>query len=99
MKSLNIKSDGTFEFVIADGEGASDTSDERLSAADAQLIQDEIDTLQAQNFQELHLEKGPIQTFVHKIGNGKFVTEDDPDAYNVFVVMDQWGPNLVTRAI
>ena len=43
MKVLNIKSDGTFSFVIPDGEGASDTSCEHLSAADVQLFQDEID--------------------------------------------------------
>lgn len=95
MKVLNIKSDGTFSFVVPDGEGVSDTSDERLSETDARLIQDEIDTLQAHGFQELHLEKGPTQTFVHKVGNGKFVSEDDPEAYNAFVTMDQWGPSLV----
>lgn len=95
MKVLNIKSDGTFTFVIPEGEGVSDTSDERLSAADAQSIQDEIDTLQAQNLQELHLEKGPTQTFVHKVGSGKFISEDDPEAYNVFMTLDQWGPSLV----
>lgn len=95
MKVLNIKSDGTFSFVCADGEGKSDTSDERLSAADAQSIQDEIDTLQAQGLQELHLEKGPTQTFVHKVGANKFIVEDDPEAYNVFMTMDQWGPSLV----
>lgn len=95
MKFLNIKSDGTFSFVTPDGEGNSDVSDPRLSAADAQSIQDEIDTLQAQNLQELHLEKGPIQTFVHKVGRGKFVLEDDPEEYNVFMTLDQWGPSLV----
>ena len=96
MKVLNIKSDGTFSFVIPDGEGTADTSCEHLSAADIQLFQDEIDTLQAHGLQELHLEKGPTQTLVHKVGNGKFIEEDDPDAYNVFVAMDQWGPSLVS---
>lgn len=95
MKVLNIKSDGTFSFVVPDGEGVSDISDERLSEADARLMQDEIDTLQAHGFQELHLEKGPTQIFVHKVGNGKFVSEDDPEAYGVFMAMDQWGPSLV----
>lgn len=95
MKVLNIKSDGTFSFVNGDIEGISDTSDARLSAADQQLFQDEIDTLQTQNLQELHLESGPTQTFVHKVGNGKFIVEDDPTAYNVFVTMDQWSHDLV----
>lgn len=95
MKVLNIKSDGTFTFVNGDIEGVADTSNSGLSAADQQLFQDQIDTLQANNLQELHLEKGPIHTFVHKVGVGQFITEDDPDAYNVFAIMDQWSYNLV----
>ena len=98
MKVLNIKSDGTFSFQCPDGQATSDTSCELLSAADMQLFQDEIDTMQAHGYQELHLEKGPTQTFVHKVGNGKFVEEDDPDAYNVFVAMDQWGPSIVSAS-
>ena len=94
MKVLNIKSDGTFSFIASYGEGNADTSNESLSAADAQLFQDEIDTLQAQGLQELHLEKGPMRTFVHKVGHDKFIVEDDPDAYNCFVAMDQWGPSV-----
>lgn len=95
MKMLNIKSDGTFSFVCADGEGASDTADQRLSVADAQLIQDEIDTLLAQGLQEIHFEVSYSQSFVHKVGVGKVVVEDDPNAYNAFVALDQWGPSLV----
>lgn len=95
MKVLNIKSDGTFTFINGDIEGTADTSHAGLSAADQQLFQDQIDTLQAQNLQELHLEKGPMRTFVHKVGNGKFIVEDNPDAYGVFSTMDQWSYNLV----
>ena len=95
MKVLNIKSDGSFAFVNGDIEGVADTSNAGLSAADQQLFQDEIDTLQAQNLQEIHLEQGPVKTFVHKVGNGKFIVEDDPNAYNVFATMDQWSHNLV----
>lgn len=94
MKMLNIKVDGTFSFVTEDREGASDTSDDRLSAADVRLIQDEIDTLQAHSLYEIHLEKGPLNTFVHKVGVDKFIEESDPDAYNVFQALDQWGPAL-----
>ena len=96
MKVLNIRSDGTFSFIDTYGEGVADTSHEGLSAADARLIQDEIDTLQAQGLQELHLEKGPMKAFVHKVGSNKFIVEDDPDAYNCFVAMDQWGPSVLS---
>lgn len=95
MKVLNIKSDGTFIFVNGDVEGVSDTANAGLSAADQRLFQDEIDTLQAQNLQEIHLEQGPTKTFVHKVGKGKFIVEDDPNVYNVFLTMDQWSHNLV----
>lgn len=93
MKALTIKSDGTFTFVHGDVQGAYDICHPALSQADQRLFQDEIDTLQAQSLHELHLEKGPSQTFVHKIGKNKFIVENDPDIYNVFTVMDQWAFN------
>ena len=95
MKVLSIKSDGTFSFFNGDVEGNVDTSNVGLSAADQQLFQDVIDTLQAHNLQEIHLEKGPTNTFVHKVGDGKFIVEDDPDAYDVFATMDQWSHSVV----
>ena len=91
---LNIKSDGTFAFVVDDKEGVSDTSDTRLSESDRQQIQAEIDTMQAHNLQELHLEKSATRSFVHKVGSGSFVEEDDPDVYQAFNTLDQWGASL-----
>lgn len=94
MKLLNITADGLITFLIDDIEGNIDTNHPELSAADVALFQAEIDTLQAHGLYEIHLEAGPLGSFVHKVGKDKFVSEDDPDAYEIFRIMHQWGPQV-----
>lgn len=94
MKSLTINYNGTFSFVMDDLEGTSDTSNPNLHANDVQKIQDVIDTMAANDFKQMHFEKSEIAMYVHKVGMNRFEEESNPDAYDAFATLEQWGHDV-----
>lgn len=94
MKMLNVKSTGAILFIYDGKEGILDTSHADLSPADQSNLQGLIDTLQANNLQEIHMEENTMRSFVHKVGIGQLIEEDDPNAYESFATLHQWGPQV-----
>ena len=90
MKVINITVDGKIGFIFNDIECVTDINDSGFTDAEVELFSDEIENLQSNGFQELHLEKNSMRAFVHKVGFDTFISEKDPDKYEIFTSMDQW---------
>lgn len=93
---LNVKSTGTFSCVLDNGvEIASiDITHDLIDLRYQGLLQEMIDEMQSQNFQEMHLEKNMVSKFVHKVGYNNFVEEDNPESYELFATMKEWTHRL-----
>ena len=74
VKVLNVKSSGIF-FCIIEGAWEFDNisiNDPLIDPIYQEKLQNLVDDLQSNNFQEIHLETSLTNAFVHKVGNGTF---------------------------
>lgn len=96
IKVLNIKSTGVFSCVLENGlEFADvDVTDTHIDARYQGLLQEMVDEMQSQNFQEIHLETKHGNKFVHKVGYNNFVAGNDPESYELFATMTEWTHRL-----
>ncbi len=89
---LNVKSTGTFTCVLDNGVEipSTDITHDNIDVRYQNLLQEMIDEMQSQNFQEIHLEKNLTSKFVHKVGYNNFVADHNPESYELFATIKEW---------
>lgn len=100
VKVLNVKSSGIF-FCIIEGAWEFDNisiNDPLIDPIYQEKLQNLVDDLQSNNFQEIHLETSLTNAFVHKVGNGTFEESNDPNNYELFATMKEWTSVLAPEA-
>lgn len=96
---FNLKVTGEFEVNLDNGdEMVSDTADPHLEDRQLKLMNALIDDLQADGYNEIHIETSFNSSMVHKVGLGsKFEESDNPSDYELFATIREWGSVILEK--
>lgn len=89
MKVFNLKTTGVISFVFDDLEVVTDTSDINFTSSMQTKLNNLVAELQANNFQEIHMESNSRSVFTHKVGIDNFEALDYAD-HEIFTTMETW---------
>ena len=100
LKVLNIKTTGEVSVIHKDGltdlDVKTDYTDPSLPRSAQDAISVLISELQANNFNEIHMEETNGKSFTHKVGPNSFESFDSAD-HKLMQTLPSWGSKIETE--